>query len=693
MECSEFIRLLFQKCSEWGRPLYLGRGDAHKAFDSTEHPRLDRALEARDTPLCLRAATLRELVGVTLQMNLQGIAVLPLPLGRGGKQGASDAPCNWNFLLDDILADTVREWARNCFGVSLEDAWEPISHRVWADDIWWFSNSWDELCTMSQDLTSALADGQLSWKPSSLQYLMNAPALASFGEGPPEGFCTLDRCGAPLHFTRVSSMDVLGVLVDGVGDSLCALEHRLSATLKHFYARFPQLACKRTSLKRRVKRLYGTVFRSALHGAGGWTLSQALLVRCESFELSLLRRVVQVLATPGESFASYMQRPAISIRGWIRRSGQTISATLVLRAVHGWAGHLARLPADSPISRILKYRNLEWWRETQLVLGKTDRLNRTQWRHSRPGQFARWEACLERRDKRWIFLAADRDSWHLQKIRLVTSESLRLGYKNGPPNSENSEIPCDAKHDRRIRKRRPASAAPAPRLTPPAPLSRGPHSPYPHPGLRPCPGPVLAPPPPSLSTLSSLSAPLPSFWSVARVRESLPAGVSLSCFTGSDATVDLVLCVRPPKDPLTYTLWKRVLGPLNAVAACVRSKRKNVLLSSSSEGLKRANHVAHTASASQSSSESVPTWPPLPLGTVDLHIRVHFIGSSNHGGFGGAGFTIFLDYFGGSAELFSCGLYLGKRTSANSALLQACGCTLLAVFATLSRLSDNSRLS
>ena len=82
----------------------------------------------------------------------------------------------------------------------------------------------------------------------------------------------------------------------------------------------------------------------------------------------------------------------------------------------------------------------------------------------------------------------------------------------------------------------------------------------------------------------------------------------------------------------------------------------------------------------------------LPLGTVDLHIRAHFSGSSILGGFGGAGMSICLDYFGGSAEIFSCGLFLGKRTSTNSALLQACGCTLLAVFAVLFKLSDNSRL-
>ena len=75
-----------------------------------------------------------------------------------------------------------------------------------------------------------------------------------------------------------------------------------------------------------------------------------------------------------------------------------------------------------------------------------------------------------------------------------------------------------------------------------------------------------------------------------------------------------------------------------------------------------------------------------------LPVRAYFSGSSIQGGLGGAGITIFLDYFGGSSELFSCGLYLGKRIPANSALLQACGFTLLAIFALLFRLSDNPRL-
>ena len=400
---------------------------------------------------------------------------------------------------------------------------------------------------------------------------------------------------------------------------------------------------------------------------------------------------MQVPKNPGESFASYTPRPAAIIRVWIRLSGQTTLATMVFGAVHGWAGHLARLPGESPISRVLKYRNLEWWRETQLVLGKTDHLNRLNWRHCRPGQFARWEACLEKFDRRWINLAGNGDAWHSLKSRFVSSESLRLGCKNGSPDLANLGTQGAAKRSCRNGKRGQCKATPAPAQACPTLPVLCPLPPDPRPCLRPGLGPASAPLSPDLSLLSSLSAPLPTFWSAARLRDSLPEGVTLSCFTGSEDTIDMILCPRPPIDPQIYTLWKRVLGPLNAVAACVHSKAKNILLPSSSEELQRADHLATKAANTQSSSESDLTWPSLPFGTTDLHIRAYFSGSSKSG-LGGAGPAIFLDYFGGSSELFSCGLYLGKRIPPNSALLQACGFTLLAVFPLLFRLSDNSRL-
>ena len=195
---------------------------------------------------------------------------------------------------------------------------------------------------------------------------------------------------------------------------------------------------------------------------------------------------------------------------------------MIFGAVHGWAGHLARLPGENPISRVLKYCNLEWWQETQLVLGKTDHLNRLNWRHSRPGQFARWEACLERFDRRWITLAGDRDAWHSLKLRFVSSESLRLGCKNGSPDLANFGTSRAAKRGCRNWKRGPCTAIPAPgqaSLTLPL---LGPPLPDLRLGLCPGPGPASVPLSPTLPLLSSLSAPLPSFWSAARVKESLP---------------------------------------------------------------------------------------------------------------------------------------------------------------------------
>ena len=95
-----------------GLPLFIGRGDVSKAVDELEHPLLDAALAHRQAPLALRAATLRELVGIALEIHLQGVVTDPVPLGKGGKQGGPDTPADWNYLLDFALKDAVTDWLR-----------------------------------------------------------------------------------------------------------------------------------------------------------------------------------------------------------------------------------------------------------------------------------------------------------------------------------------------------------------------------------------------------------------------------------------------------------------------------------------------------------------------------------------------------------------------------------------------------
>ena len=122
MEISEFIRLLLQRAHEWGIPIFVGKGDISTAFDAIEHPILDAALESRSVPLPLRVAYLRELVEVNRSISLQGLCTPPVSLGKGGKQGSTETPCNWNCLLDFLLTPLILSWTSKKFGVDLGTA-------------------------------------------------------------------------------------------------------------------------------------------------------------------------------------------------------------------------------------------------------------------------------------------------------------------------------------------------------------------------------------------------------------------------------------------------------------------------------------------------------------------------------------------------------------------------------------------
>ena len=89
----------------------------------------------------------------------------------------------------------------------------PISHAIWADDIFFFAMSFDPISVMAQDLTYALSDHRLSWKPASFVFLANkmvASTLAPFdlvspfwiAKGTPGGIHVWRPCPAWACFLR-----------------------------------------------------------------------------------------------------------------------------------------------------------------------------------------------------------------------------------------------------------------------------------------------------------------------------------------------------------------------------------------------------------------------------------------------------------------------------------------------------------
>eukprot|EP00972_Heterocapsa_arctica_P058848 8672943-Heterocapsa_arctica.AAC.1 len=86
-----------------------------------EHPVVDEALCSRQVPRCLRAALLRELCEITLDVHLQEAYAEGIGLGKGGKQGSTDTPWVWNALLDFLLAPVIQDWIRDSLGFCLQD--------------------------------------------------------------------------------------------------------------------------------------------------------------------------------------------------------------------------------------------------------------------------------------------------------------------------------------------------------------------------------------------------------------------------------------------------------------------------------------------------------------------------------------------------------------------------------------------
>ena len=216
LQVTEMTRLTLERATEWNLPVWIFAGGVARAFDHLEHPVVDEALCSRQVPRCLRAALLRELCNITLDVHLQGAFAEGIGFSKAGKQGSTDAPWTWTALLDFLLAPTIQRWISDSLGFCLLDGLLNISHAIWADDMIWVATFWGEAQPMSQDLTSAFGAGYLSWKPDSLAFIASPAARETMAEmGAPVFLITEGLDGTCFTFPFVSQMPLLGVLLGG----------------------------------------------------------------------------------------------------------------------------------------------------------------------------------------------------------------------------------------------------------------------------------------------------------------------------------------------------------------------------------------------------------------------------------------------------------------------------------------------
>ena len=149
---------------------------------------------------------------------------------------------------------------------------------------------------MLSELASALMQElSLSLKPDSLCWLANDHASNGKHDDLQVQYRGVSSGGGPvvgtLRFKHVCVLLCLGVGLDRHGTTSASVDDRLAAALKHWHAR-PELRNRSIASAKRIRRLYMTVIRTLLRGAGGWQLTQTLAGRQLSFESRCLRTML-----------------------------------------------------------------------------------------------------------------------------------------------------------------------------------------------------------------------------------------------------------------------------------------------------------------------------------------------------------------------------------------------------------------
>ncbi|CAK0793109.1 unnamed protein product [Prorocentrum cordatum] len=175
------------------------------------------ALVVRGVPGHIAAAIIRELVGLT------AVAVVPevaeasgIPVNQGGRQGGTETPTCWNFLLEYILQELVRHW--NSAGVGFSFDGDPrINHAIWADNVYLVEESAAQLEQIFIDVSACIYKCALQWKKNEL-YFMPGSNL----------FYNSDRQvnlpdGITYELKVASELEVLGVLLDKRGSTKCSM--------------------------------------------------------------------------------------------------------------------------------------------------------------------------------------------------------------------------------------------------------------------------------------------------------------------------------------------------------------------------------------------------------------------------------------------------------------------------------------
>jgi hypothetical protein len=389
--CDDLVSILRQVlflASRWGKRVVLGSLDVAVAFDSIDHDMLCTALLKRGLHPQQVCCLLRELSGMMAQISIAGAgSTARFPLERGGKQGGVETPDEFNILVEVILEPLANSWAARGFGFAMDNSVH-INHLVWCDNIYIVSSDEKQFEVMAQELTDAIYEYRLSWKPSSLECLRIGMA-----GGPGLDVQVKTGEGTHISFKNVEMMVVLGTALDARGSTNSSVNHRLAKGDSNLWSNssaFFGLG----SVSSKFKSWCSGPASSASFGACSWHLSKNVLIKIKRWEYQCLRRLFRFKRKPEEGREAFNMRTSKRIYDWSVKFKCRLLHHRVLIAVFqsSWREGVSMSGMPPHLQTLRRTRNRLWWDgvKDESVLTRTHH----DMKRAAKGPLTEWEDAL-----------------------------------------------------------------------------------------------------------------------------------------------------------------------------------------------------------------------------------------------------------------------------------------------------------
>ncbi|CAE8715187.1 unnamed protein product [Polarella glacialis] len=400
-EVIQFMRLVTEKCLEWGRPCVIVSLDVKKAFDRLKPSAIAKLLEKRGVPLHLRHAIMQELLDDrSLDLRVFDFTCRKVRMMRGVRQGSPESALFFSAVINDALTELSLIWKREDVGMhfgkfggdeQLSEDWflehdDVLGARVlyedihvpcvaFAEDMYLIARSHAEAERMLRDVSEMLIELGLELQVSKTKWIKNKHISATV------------ICHGTVEIPVVDSLVVLGSALRGDTQETITVEHRIEQAWKCFHKWSRLLLCKEAPFASRVSLWQRTVQVSLLWGLQTIRQHKTIDRRLRTTQLLMFRKMRGMgrnMSNENETWLAWQKRTFRELARWVDGSG-TCVVPVLNKSKLSWVRHLARFGCGvreiHVVKRLLLWRPLSWWRKQQQAIAD----GRSAWRH--PARF------------------------------------------------------------------------------------------------------------------------------------------------------------------------------------------------------------------------------------------------------------------------------------------------------------------